>query len=95
MALVTGGSSGIGLATAHEFADLGVAELVLVARGEEKLERARELGAWKTINYRETPDWGREAKKLAGGDGVDLVVEVGGAGTLEQSLRAVRGGGQG
>jgi NADPH:quinone reductase-like Zn-dependent oxidoreductase len=59
-----------------------------------KLERARQLGAQHTLNYREQPEWGKAAREWAGGDGVDLVVEVGGAGTLGQSLKAVRVGGQ-
>lgn len=75
---------------------LGVAlgaRVIVTSSSDDKLARARGLGAWEGINYRETPDWGARAKQLAGGDGVDLVVEVGGAGTLEQSLRALRFGG--
>jgi NADPH:quinone reductase-like Zn-dependent oxidoreductase len=45
------------------------------------------------INYKTTPEWGKAARKLTGGRGVDHVVEVGGAGTLGQSLEAVRTGG--
>jgi NADPH:quinone reductase-like Zn-dependent oxidoreductase len=47
----------------------------------------------ETINYREIPEWGKRARDLAGGDGFDHVVELGGEGTLPQSLRAVRPGG--
>ena len=46
------------------------------------------------INYRTTPEWGKEVRKLTGGVGVDHVIEVGGAGTLAQSLQAVKRGGQ-
>jgi NADPH:quinone reductase-like Zn-dependent oxidoreductase len=53
----------------------------------------RKLGAWETINYQQTPDWGKKVQELTA-IGVDYVVEVGGAGTLNQSLRAVRYGGQ-
>jgi NADPH:quinone reductase-like Zn-dependent oxidoreductase len=68
---------------------------VLVTSGsDEKLARARALGAEAGWNYRAQPEWGKEARKLTGGEGVDHVVEVGGAGTLAQSLRAVRPGGQ-
>jgi NADPH:quinone reductase-like Zn-dependent oxidoreductase len=51
------------------------------------------LGADKTINYKATPDWGARARALTGGRGVDVVVEVGGAKTLNQSLDAARVGG--
>lgn len=72
------------------------ARVIVTSSSDEKLARARELGAWEGINYREVTDWGARAKELTGrigGEGVDLVVEVGGAGTLDQSLRAVRFGG--
>jgi NADPH:quinone reductase-like Zn-dependent oxidoreductase len=69
------------------------ARVIVTSSSGEKLDRARDLGAWEGINYRETPEWGVRARQLAGGEGVDLVVEVGGAGTLDQSLRAVRFGG--
>jgi NADPH:quinone reductase-like Zn-dependent oxidoreductase len=69
------------------------ARVIVTSSSDAKLERARALGAWETINYRELPDWGARAAELTGGRGVDLVVEVGGAGTLGQSLRAVRPGG--
>ena len=57
------------------------------------MERAQKLGADAVINYRTTPDWGKAAANLAGNDGVDHVVEVGGAGTFLQSVRACRSGG--
>ena len=66
---------------------------ILTSSSDEKLARARELGADEKINYRQTPEWGSRVKELTGGIGADLVVEVGGAGTLGQSLRAVRMGG--
>jgi NADPH:quinone reductase-like Zn-dependent oxidoreductase len=69
------------------------ARVILTSSSGEKLERARELGAWRTINYVDDPEWGKTVRKLTDGRGVDHVVEVGGAGTLEQSLRAVRVGG--
>jgi len=52
------------------------------------------MGAEAGLNYRQTPAWGSEVKAWAGGDGVDLVVEVGGEKTLGESLRAVRVGGE-
>jgi len=70
------------------------ARVIVTSSSDAKLERAREMGAWKTVNYTEDPAWGRTARRLTDGSGVDHVVEVGGAGTLEQSLKAVRVGGQ-
>lgn len=67
--------------------------VVVTSSSEEKLARAKELGAWATVNYREQPDWHKAVRKLTGGRGVDLVVEVGGAGTLEKSLKSARTGG--
>lgn len=71
---------------------LGLRALI-TSSSDEKLERARQLGASGLINYQKTPEWSGAARDLTGGAGVDLVVEVGGAGTLEQSLRSVRMGG--
>jgi NADPH:quinone reductase-like Zn-dependent oxidoreductase len=64
------------------------ARTIITSSSDEKLARAKALGATHTINYRATPEWGAEAARLAGG-GVDHVVEVGGAGTLAQSMQAV------
>jgi NADPH:quinone reductase-like Zn-dependent oxidoreductase len=66
---------------------------IITSSSDKKLERARSLGARHTINYLQTPDWDVEAQKLTGGAGVDLVVEVGGAGTIEKSLVASKRGG--
>ena len=70
------------------------ARVIVTSSSEAKLRRAIDLGAWKTINYTENPSWGKIVRQLTDAIGVDQVVEVGGAGTLEQSLRAVRVGGQ-
>jgi len=86
------GTGGVSI-FALQFAKLIGARAILTSSADEKLARARELGADETINYRQTPEWGARVKELTGGAGADLVVEVGGAGTLEQSLRAVRMGG--
>ncbi len=64
--------------------------VIITSRSDEKLERARQLGASETINCKRTPDWEEEARRLTNGVGVDHVVEVGGADTLPRSLRAVR-----
>jgi NADPH:quinone reductase-like Zn-dependent oxidoreductase len=87
------GTGGVSL-FALQFARLAGARVVITSSSNEKLERARQLGAAECINYKETPEWGDKARQLTGGRGVDHVVEVGGAGTLGQSLRAVRMGGQ-
>jgi NADPH:quinone reductase-like Zn-dependent oxidoreductase len=70
------------------------ARVIATSSKPDKLERLADLGVSGTVNYAQDPDWGKTVRTLAGGDGVDLVVEVGGAGTLPQSLRAVRIGGQ-
>ena len=85
----TGGVSLFGL----KFAKLAGAEVVLLSSSDEKLDRAKALGADHLINYRSTPQWGKEVRRTLG-RGVDCVLEIGGAGTLEQSLEAVRNGGQ-
>jgi NADPH:quinone reductase-like Zn-dependent oxidoreductase len=86
------GTGGVSI-FALQLARLKGARVIITSSSHEKLARARELGAAEGINYRETPDWGAKAKELTGGTGVALVVEVGGAGTLKQSLQAVRMGG--
>jgi NADPH:quinone reductase-like Zn-dependent oxidoreductase len=64
-----------------------------VSGSDKKLERARALGLDAGLNYRETPAWDRWALERTGGEGVDLVIEVGGVGTLPRSLGAIRMGG--
>ena len=64
------------------------AKVIVTSSSDEKLTRARDLGADETINYRETPDWGAKALEITGGQGVDVIVEVGGGGTINQSLVA-------
>jgi len=86
------GTGGVSL-FALQFAKMHGARVIATSSSDAKLERVRALGADETINYKTTADWGRAAKKLTGGVGVDHVVEVGGAGTLAQSLQAVRAGG--
>jgi len=89
LTLGTGGVSifGLQLATA-----LG-ARVIITSSSDEKLERARELGADALVNYRRNADWGKAARDLTGGRGVDHVLEVGGASTFGHSLKAVRPGG--
>jgi NADPH:quinone reductase-like Zn-dependent oxidoreductase len=86
------GTGGVAL-FALQFARLAGARIIVTTSSAEKMERVRALGASHALNYREDAEWSRAVKALTGGDGVDLVVELGGASTLEQSLRAVRVGG--
>lgn len=81
------GTGGVSL-LALQIAKAAGAQVIATSSSDEKLARVEALGADATINYRTTPDWGVEAAALAGG-GVDHVVEVGGAGTLAQSIAAV------
>jgi NADPH:quinone reductase-like Zn-dependent oxidoreductase len=88
--LGTGGVSIFGL----QFAKLHGARVIITSSSDEKLERARALGADETINYKKNPDWEKEVLRLTGGNGVDIVLEVGGAGTFPQSMTAVKASGQ-
>ncbi|WP_437604130.1 zinc-dependent alcohol dehydrogenase family protein [Sorangium sp. So ce590] len=87
------GTGGVSI-FALQLARLAGARVIVTSSSDEKLERARSLGASETINYRTTPDWDTQALSLTGGAGVDHVIEVGGAGTIARSLRAVRIGGR-
>jgi NADPH:quinone reductase-like Zn-dependent oxidoreductase len=91
--VLTLGTGGVSL-FALQFARLAGARVLITSGHDAKLERARKLGAAEGVNYKTTPEWGDWARSRTGGAGVDHVVEVGGAGTLGQSLRAVRLGGR-
>ncbi len=78
---------------AQQFCQLMGARTIVTSSSDSKLVRMRELGAWETINYREMPDWDARAVELTNGTGVDRIVEVGGPGTLQKSINAVRVGG--
>lgn len=82
----TGGVSLFGLQLAHAAG----ARTILISSSDEKLERARKLGADETINYKAVPDWEKTVLELTAGEGVDLTLEVGGMGTLPRTLRATR-----
>lgn len=64
------------------------ARIIVTSSSDEKLERARQLGADATINYSDTPDWGQAVLEITRGAGADIIVEVGGGGTINQSLTA-------
>lgn len=87
------GTGGVSL-FALQLARILGARVIATSSSDEKLERARELGAWAGINYVAEPEWGKKARELTGGVGVDHIVEVGGGGTIAQSLKAIRIGGQ-
>lgn len=69
------------------------ARVIATSSTDEKLQTAKKLGASELINYKTTPDWADEVLRLTHGKGADLVCDVGGSGTLEQSVKALRQGG--
>lgn len=70
------------------------AKALITSGSDDKLARALKMGAAAGVNYRQSPDWEKWARQQTNGEGVDLVVEVGGAGTLERSVKATRHGGR-
>jgi NADPH:quinone reductase-like Zn-dependent oxidoreductase len=90
--VLTQGSGGVSV-FALQFAKAAGATVIATTSSAAKAERLRELGADHVINYRDDPAWGETARKLTGGLGVDQVIEVGGPGTLAQSMQAARIGG--
>jgi NADPH:quinone reductase-like Zn-dependent oxidoreductase len=87
------GTGGVSI-FALQLAKLHGARVILTSSSDEKLARASALGADETINYRTTPEWQKEVLRLTDGEGADVVIEVGGAGTLARSIESVRPGGQ-
>jgi NADPH:quinone reductase-like Zn-dependent oxidoreductase len=85
----TGGVSVFAL----QFARMMGAHVLGISSSAEKLERMKALGLDAGLNYRDQPEWDRWVFDQTGGEGVDLIVEVGGLGTLPRSLRAIRVGG--
>jgi NADPH:quinone reductase-like Zn-dependent oxidoreductase len=83
------GTGGVSI-FALQFAKAHGARVIATSGSDDKLARVRQLGADETINYKTTADWDKAAVQLTGGVGVDHVVEVGGAGTFERSLHAIR-----
>ncbi len=82
------GSGGVSV-FALQFARMLGCRVIATSSSDEKLAKLEALGAEQLINYRKTENWGDEVLKLTGGHGADLVVEVGGSGTVAQSVRAV------
>ncbi|NOK32237.1 NAD(P)-dependent alcohol dehydrogenase [Corallococcus exercitus] len=86
------GTGGVSI-FALQFARLLGARVIITSSQDDKLQRAKQLGADGLINYRQTPDWEQAVLSLTGGQGVDHVLEVGGAGTLPRSVAATKAGG--
>ncbi|MGR8946860.1 MAG: zinc-dependent alcohol dehydrogenase family protein [Gammaproteobacteria bacterium] len=86
------GTGGVSI-FALQFCQLLGARVIITSSDDAKLARARELGAWQTINYRQFPDWEEKVLEMTDGLGVDHTVEVGGAGTLEKSVLSTRNSG--
>ncbi|WP_409564424.1 zinc-dependent alcohol dehydrogenase family protein [Methylobacterium sp. J-076] len=86
------GSGGVSV-FALQFAKMAGATVIATSSSDEKLSRLEALGADHLINYRQDAAWGETARRITGGRGVDHVIEVGGPGTLEQSMEAARVGG--
>jgi NADPH:quinone reductase-like Zn-dependent oxidoreductase len=91
--VLTLGSGGVSL-FALQFAKLFGARVIATTSSDEKARRLNELGADDVINYRTTPDWHLAVRELTGGRGVDQVVEIGGGGTLEKSIKSTAPEGQ-
>ncbi len=89
LVLGTGGVSIFAL----QFARMAGARVMVTSSSDEKLKHVREMGAEATVNYRAQPEWHLAVREWTEGRGVDHVVEVGGPGTLERSMKATRVGG--
>jgi NADPH:quinone reductase-like Zn-dependent oxidoreductase len=81
------GSGGVSV-FALQFAKLAGCRVIATSSSDEKLERLQQLGADDLINYKETPGWGDKVQEITGGQGANVIVEVGGSGTVPQSVRA-------
>ncbi len=84
--LGTGGVSIFGL----QFAKALGANVIITSSSDEKLARAKKMGADHLINYKDNPDWEQPVLEITGGNGVDNVLEVGGAGTFEKSIASAK-----
>jgi NADPH:quinone reductase-like Zn-dependent oxidoreductase len=90
--VVVQGTGGVSI-FALQLAKMAGATVIVTSSSDEKLARAKTLGADHGINYATHPDWDKQLKKLTGGRGADIIVEVGGTGTIEKSLSAAAIGG--
>lgn len=90
--VLTLGTGGVSI-FAVQFAKAMGATVIATSSSDDKLTRVRQLGADHGINYRQEPEWARRVLEITGGRGVDHVIELGGVGTLPQSIQAARVGG--
>jgi NADPH:quinone reductase-like Zn-dependent oxidoreductase len=90
--LLVQGTGGVAL-FALQFAKMAGAHVTVISSSDDKLARARALGADAGINYRSEPEWARASRAITGGAGFDHILELGGEKTLPQSLRCIRPGG--
>ena len=86
------GTGGVSI-FALQFSSVYGARTIITSSSDDKLQRAKELGANDLINYKEREDWDKAVLELTEKRGVDHVVEVGGAGTMQRSVNAVKMGG--
>jgi NADPH:quinone reductase-like Zn-dependent oxidoreductase len=91
--VLTLGTGGVSI-FALQFSRAAGARVIVTSSSDEKLDRARKLGATDAINYKRTPNWPAEVMKLTDGRGADHVIEVGGAGTLAKSFQSLAFGGK-
>jgi NADPH:quinone reductase-like Zn-dependent oxidoreductase len=91
--VLTLGSGGVSL-FALQLAKLFGARVIATTSSEEKAQRLKALEADEVINYRTTPEWHVAVRELTGGQGVDQVIEVGGPGTIVQSIKSTRYSGE-
>jgi NADPH:quinone reductase-like Zn-dependent oxidoreductase len=90
--LLTLGTGGVSI-HALQMAHAAGAEVIVTSSSDEKLARAKALGADHVINYATTPDWDVAVRGITGGRGVDHVIENGGGGTMLRSIKSTRRGG--
>lgn len=87
------GTGGVAM-LALQMASAHGARVIVTSSSDHKLARARQLGAWQTINYRSQPDWDVAALELTDGEGLDHILELGGTDTYVRSLNAIGHGGR-
>lgn len=83
------GTGGVSL-FALQFAKMQGAEVILISSSDDKLARGKAMGADHLINYRDVPDWHKAARAITDGRGLDHIVDIGGAGTLNHAISAIR-----
>lgn len=91
--VLTLGTGGVSLFAVQLAKAMG-AKVIATTSSDTKAQQLKALGADETINYKEQPEWSQQVRELTGGNGVNRIVEVGGAGTFGQSIKAIALGGQ-